>query len=139
MRVATLLAVDKPVVAGTWEHRMLSAPGAMLGMTIPGTIGIGVFLEVEVLPEDHSPQQLDVWLYIRGVDETLGVVDELIDLLHVIDGVAAPVGEISEPVIQRFDIWIPKYRVDTPRQLWFEARLENVTQAERALSLVPEI
>jgi hypothetical protein len=56
-----------------------------------------------------------------------------------ISGVVAPVGEIFEPVNQRFDIWIPNYPVDTPRQLWFEARLENVTQAERAVSLVPEI
>jgi hypothetical protein len=77
--------------------------------------------------------------YVRGVDETLGVVDEVIDLLHVIDGVVAPVGEIAEPVLQPSGIWIPGYSVDTPRQLWFEARLENVTQAERAVSLVPEI
>lgn len=139
MRVATLLALDKQVVRGSWDHRTLSVPGAVLGMAIPGTIGIGVFVEVEVQPEDYSPQQLDVWIYVRGVDETLGVVDELIELLHVIDGVVAPVGEISEPVIQRFDIWIPSYPVDTPRQLWFEARLENVTQAERAVSLVSEI
>jgi len=114
-------------------------PGAVLPTAIPGTIGIGVFVEVEVQPEDPSPQQLDVWIYVRGVDETLAVVDELIELLHVIDGVVAPVGEIFEPVNQRFDIWIPNYPVDTPRQLWFEARLENVTQAERAVSLVSEI
>jgi hypothetical protein len=139
VRVATLLPVDKQVVAGTWDHRTLSAPGGMLPIAIPGTIGIGVFLEVEVEPDDYSPQQLDVWIYVRGVDETLGVVDEVIDLLHVIDGVVAPIGEIAEPVIQRLDIWIPSYPVDTPRQLWFEARLENVTQAERAVSLVPEI
>jgi hypothetical protein len=139
MRVATLLALDKQVVAGTWDHRTLSAPGASLEMTIPGTIGIGVFVEVEVLPEDHSPEQLDIWIYIRGVDETLGIVDEVLELLHAIDRVVAPVGEIAEPVIQRFDIWIPSYPVDTPRQLWFEARLENLTQAERTVSLVPEI
>ena len=139
MRVATLLALDKQVVAGTWEHRTFSVPGAVLPMAIPGTIGIGVFVEVEVEPEDHSPQQLDVWIYVRGVDETLGVVDEVIDLLHVIDGVVAPVGEITEPVLQPSGIWIPSYFVDTPRQLWVEARLENVTQAERAVSLVPEV
>jgi hypothetical protein len=73
------------------------------------------------------------------LDETLGVVDELIELLHVIDGVVSPVGEIAEPVLQPAGIWIPSYPVDTPRQLWFEARLENVTQANRAVSLVPEI
>lgn len=139
MRVATLLALDKQPVRGSWDQKTLSVPGAVLGMAIPGTIGIGVFIEVEVQPEDSSPQQLDVWIYVRGVDETLGVVDELIELLHVIDGVVAPVGEISEPVIQSSGIWIPSYSVDTPRQLWFEARLENVTQAERAVSLVPEI
>jgi len=139
MRIATLLALDKQVVRGSWDHRTLSVPGAVLPMAIGGTIGIGVFVEVEVQAEDYSPQQVDVWIYVRGVDETLGVVDELIELLHVIDGVVAPVGEISEPVIQRFDIWIPSYPVDTPRQLWFEARLENVTQAERAVSLVSEI
>jgi hypothetical protein len=139
VRVATLLALDKQVVRGSWDHRTLSVPGAVLPAAIPGAIGIGAFVEVEVQPEDYSPRQLDVWIYVRGVDETLGVVDELIELLHVIDGVVAPVGEISEPVMQRFDIWIPSYPVDTPRQLWFEARLENVTQAERAVSLVPEI
>jgi len=139
MRIATLLVLDKQVVRGSWDHRTLSVPGAVLPMAIGGTIGIGVFVEVEVQAEDYSPQQVDVWIYVRGVDETLGVVDELIELLHVIDGVVAPVGEISEPVIQRFDIWIPSYPVDTPRQLWFEARLENVTQAERAVSLVSEI
>lgn len=139
MRVVTLLALDKQVVDGSWEHRTLSVPGAVLPTAIPGAIGIGVFVEVEVLPEDDSPQQLDVWIYVRGVDETLGVVDELIELLHVIDRVVAPVGEIAEPVNQRFDIWIPSYSVDTPRQLWFEARLENFTQTERAVSLVSEI
>jgi hypothetical protein len=55
VRVATLLAVDKQVVPGPWDHRTLSVPGAVLGMAIPGTIGIGVFVEVEVQPEDHSP------------------------------------------------------------------------------------
>lgn len=139
MRIATLLALDKQVVGGSWDHRTLSVPGAVLPMVIGGTIGIGVFVEVEVLPEDSSPQQLDVWIYVRGVDETLGVVDELIELLHVIDGVVAPVGEIAEPVNQRFDIWIGSYPVATPRQLWFEARLDNVTQTERAVSLVSEI
>jgi hypothetical protein len=63
----------------------------------------------------------------------------VIDLLHAIDRVVAPVGEIAEPVMQRFDIWIPSYPVDTPRQLWSEARLDNVTQAERAVSLLPQI
>jgi len=139
VRIATLLALDKQLVRGSWDHRTLSVPGAVLGMAIPGTIGIGVFVEVEVMPEDSSPQQLDVWIYVRGVDETLRVIDELIELLHVIDGVVAPVGEISEPVIQSSGIWIPSYSVDTPRQLWFEARLENIMQAERAVSLVPEI
>jgi len=139
LRIVTVLAVDKPLVTGTWEHRTLSAPGAMLGIAIPGMIGIGAFVEVEVEPDDYSPQRLDVWIYVRGVNETLGLVDEVIDLLHVIDDVVAPVGKITEPVIQRFDVWIPSYPVETPRQLWFEARLENVTQAERAVSLVPEI
>jgi hypothetical protein len=73
------------------------------------------------------------------VDETLGVVDKVLELLHVIDSVVAPVGEVAEPVMQRFDIWMPNYPVDTPRQLWFEARLENITQAERTVSLVSEI
>jgi hypothetical protein len=139
MRVATLLAVDEQVVGGSWDHRTLSVPGAVLPMAIPGTIGIGVFVEVEVMPEDDTPQQLDVWIYVRGLDETLGVVDELIELLHVMDGVVAPVGEIAEPVLQSSGVWIPSYSVETPRQLWFEARLENVTQAERGVSLVPEI
>jgi|ERR1035441_9852501 hypothetical protein len=139
MRVATLLAIDRQPVVEEWEHRTLSVPGAVLPMAIGGTIGIGVFVEVEILPEDHSPQQMDVWIYVRAVDETLGVIDEVIDLLHVIDGVVAPVGEIAEPVLQPSGIWIPNYSVDTPRQLWFEARLENVTQADRAVSLVPEI
>jgi hypothetical protein len=53
--------------------------------------------------------------------------------------VVAPVGEIAEPVLQSSGVWIPSYSVETPRQLWFEARLENVTQAERGVSLVPEI
>jgi hypothetical protein len=108
-------------------------------MAISGTIGVGVFVEVEVQPEDTAAQQLDVWIYVRALDGTLQVVDELIELLHVIDGAVSPVGEISEPVNQRFDIWIPNYPVDTPRQLWFEARLEGVMQSERAVSLVPEI
>jgi len=108
-------------------------------MAIPGTIGIGAFVEVEVSPEDYSPEQLDIWIYIRGVDETLGIVDEVIDLLHVADFVVAPIGEIAEPVIQRLDIWIPNYSVETAQQLWFEARLENLTQADRPVSLVPEI
>jgi hypothetical protein len=87
VRVATLLALDKQVVRGPWDHRTISAPGAVLPMAIPGTTGIGVFLEVEVEPDDYSPQQVDVWIYVRGLD----------------------------------------------------TRLENVTQAERAVSLVPEI
>ena len=58
--------------------------GAVLPMAIPRTIGIGAFVEVEVLPEDYSPEQLDVWIYAWNLDETLGVVDELIELLHVV-------------------------------------------------------
>jgi hypothetical protein len=139
MRIATLLALDKQLVRGSWDQRTLSVPGAVLPTTIPGTIGLGVFVEVEVMPEDSSAHQLDVWIYIRGLDETLQVVDELIELLHVIDGAVSPVGEISEPVNQRFDIWIPSYPVDTPRQLWFEARLDNVMQTERAVSLLSDI
>ena len=114
-------------------------PGAVLPTAIPGTIGLGVFVEVEVAPEDSSAQQLDVWIYVRALDETLQVVDELIELLHVMDREVSPVGVITEPVVQRFDIWIPSYPVDTPRQLWFEARLDNVIQTERAVSLVPEV
>jgi hypothetical protein len=139
VRVVTLLALDKQLVRGSWDQRTLSVPGAVLPTAIGGTIGVGVFVEVEVQPEDSSARQLDVWIYVRALDETLQVVDELIELLHVIDGAVAPVGEISEPANQRFDIWIPSYPVDTPRQLWFEARLDNVMQSERAVSLVPEI
>jgi len=139
VRVATLLVLDKQPVAGTWEHRTFSVPGAILPMAIPDTTRFGVFVEVEVEPEDYSPQQLDVWIYVRPVNETLQIVDELIELLHVIDGVVSPIGEIAEPVLQPFGIWIPSYPVDTPRQLWFEARLENEAQADRAVSFVPEI
>lgn len=139
MRAATLLVVDRQPVQGSWDQWTLSVPGAVLPTAIPGTIGLGVFVEVEVAPEDSSAQQLDVWIYVRALDETLQVVDELIELLHVMDREVSPVGVITEPVVQRFDIWIPSYPVDTPRQLWFEARLDNVIQTERAVSLVPEV
>jgi hypothetical protein len=107
VRVVTLLVLDKQLVGGSWDHRTLSVPGASLATDIPDTIGIGVFVEVEVEPEDYSPQQLDVWIHVRPVDETLAIVNELIELLHIIDDVVPPIGEIAEPVLQAFYMWIP--------------------------------
>jgi hypothetical protein len=139
MRVATLLVVDRQPAAGPWGEQILSVPGAILPTAIPGTVGLGVFIEIEVEPEDRLAQQLDIWIYVRPLDTSLHVVDELIELLHVVDQDVATVGEIAEPVHQSFVRWVPRYPADTPRQLWFEARLNNVPEAERWISLVPEL
>jgi hypothetical protein len=139
MRVATLLVIDRQPIAGAWGEQTLSLPGALLPTAIPGLVGLGVFVEVEVDPQDTVAQQLDVYVYVRQLDTALWVVDELTELLYLIDRQVAPVGTIAEPVNQSFVAWIPRYPVDGPRQLWFEARLNNVPEAERSISLVPGI
>jgi hypothetical protein len=138
VRVSTLLIVDRQPVAGPWGEQSLSIPGAMLPVTaLPGTVGLGVFVEVEVDPQDSVAEQLDVWVYVRPLDGALRVIDEVTDLLHMIDRRVAPVGEIAEPINQSFVAWVPRYPVTEPRQLWFEARLNNTPGAERWVSLVP--
>jgi hypothetical protein len=139
MRVATLLVIDRQPIAGAWGEQTLSLPGALLPTEIPGLVGLGVFVEVEVDPQDTVAQQLDVYVYVRPLDTALRVVDELTDLLYLIDRQVAPVGTIAEPVNQSFVAWMPRYPVEGPRQLWFEARLNNVPEAERSISLVPGI
>ncbi|HYM45742.1 MAG TPA: hypothetical protein VES65_06220 [Solirubrobacteraceae bacterium] len=139
MRVATLLVIDRQPVAGQWGEQTLNVPGALLPTLIPGAIGLGVFVEIEVDPQDTVAQQLDVWAYVRPLDSTLQVVDELIELLHLVTSPVAPVGTVAEPVNQSFVAWIPSYTVDNPRQLWFEARLNNIPEAERWVSLVPRL
>jgi hypothetical protein len=137
--VATLVLVDQRPVAGSWGEQTLSVPGALLPTVIPGSLGLGVFVEVEVDPQDTVAQQLEVWVYVRPLDDALQVVDEVSDLLHLLDHQVAPIGTIAEPVYQSFVAWMPNYPVDDPRQLWFEARLNNTPEAERSISLVPPI
>jgi hypothetical protein len=140
MRIATLLVIDRqPAAAGAWGEQTLSLPGVVLPTAIPGTVGLGVFVEVEVDPQDTRAQQLDVWVYVRPLDTALQVIDELSELLHLIDRRVAPIGTIAEPVNQSFVAWVPRYPVEHPRQLWFEARLNNVPEAERSISLVPRV
>jgi hypothetical protein len=140
MRIATLLVIDRqPATAGAWGEQTLSLPGVLLPTSIPATVGLGVFVEVEVDPQDARAQQLDVWVYVRPLDTALQVVDELSELLHLIDLRIAPIGTIAEPVNQSFVAWIPRYPVEHPRQLWFEARLNNVPEAERSISLVSRV
>jgi hypothetical protein len=140
MRITTLLVIDRqPVAAGAWGEQTLSLPGALLPAAIPGTVGLGVFVEIEVDPQDTLAQQLDVWVYVRPLDPALQVIDTLIDLLHLIDRRVAPIGTITEPVNQSFVAWMPRYPVELPRQLWFEARLNNVPETERSISLVPRV
>jgi hypothetical protein len=51
MRIATLLVIDRqPPAAGTWGEQTLSLPGVLLPAAIPGTVGLGAFIEVEVDP-----------------------------------------------------------------------------------------
>jgi hypothetical protein len=136
MRVATLLVIDRqPTAAGVWGEQVISLPGALLPTVIPGEVGLGVFVEVEVDPHDTRAQQLDVWVYVRPLDEALQVIDELSELLHLINLQVAPIGTIAEPVNQS----MPRYPVSDPRQLWFEARLNNVPEAERSISLAPMV
>lgn len=140
MRVATLLVIDQPpTAAGPWGEQILSLPGALLPTAIPGLVGLGVFVEIEVDPQDTLAQQLDVWVYVRPLDSALQVVDELNDLLHLIDRQVAPIGTLAEPANQSFIAWIPRYPVEHPRQLWFEARMNNQPEAERSISLVPRV
>lgn len=139
MRVATLVLVDQQPVAGPWGQQTLSVPGALLPTAIPGSLGLGVFVEVEVDPQDTVAQQLEIWVYVRPLDDALQVVDEVSDLLHLLDRQVAPIGMIAEPVYQLFVAWMPSYPADGPRQLWFEARLNNTPEAERSISLVPRI
>jgi hypothetical protein len=108
-------------------------------IAIPGTVGLGVFVEVEVDPQDIRAQQLDVWVYVRPLDTALRVIDELSELLHLIDRRVAPIGTIAEPVNQAFVAWVPSYPVEHPRQLWCEARLNNVPEAEQSILLVPRV
>lgn len=138
MRVATLLAIDRQPVVGEWGEQTLSVPGALLPLATPGTIGIGVFVEVEVQPDDTAAQ-LDVWMYVRPLDQSLQVIDEVSELVHVLERDVTPIGDTTAAVYQSFIGWIPSYPVEEPRQLWLEARLDNVMQTERAVSLVPEI
>jgi hypothetical protein len=76
-------------------------------------------------------------VYVRPLDDALQIIDEVVELLHLLDCRVAPVGEIAEPVHQSFVAWVPSYPVEGPRQLWFEARLDNRPEAERWVSLVP--
>lgn len=138
MRVATLLAIDRQPVVGEWGEQTLSVPGALLPLATPGTIGIGVFVEVEIQPDDTAAQ-LDVWMYVRPLDQSLQVIDEVSELVHVLERDVTPIGDTTAAVYQSFIGWIPSYPVEEPRQLWLEARLDNVMQTERAVSLVPEI
>jgi hypothetical protein len=138
VRVATLLAIDRQPVVGEWGEQTLSVPGALLPLATPGTIGIGVFVEVEVQPDDTAAQ-LDVWMYVRPLDQSLQVIDEVSELVHVLERDVTPIGDTTAAVYQSFIGWIPSYPVEEPRQLWLEARLDNVMQTERAVSLVPEI
>lgn len=98
-----------------------------------------MFVEVEINPQDTSAHQLDMWVYVRPLDPALQVIDELSELLHLIDRRVAPIGTIAEPVNQSFVAWMSRYPVAYPRQLWFEARLNNVPEAERSISFVPRI
>jgi hypothetical protein len=139
VRVATLLVIDRQPVGGEWGEQTLSVPGAVLPMAIGGTIGFGVFVEVEVQAEDRAAQQLDIWMYVRPLDQSLQVIDEVSELVHLMERDVTPVGDITAAVYQSFIGWIPSYPVQEPRQLWLEARLDNVTQSERAVSLVSEI
>ncbi len=140
VRIATLLVIDRqPAAAGAWGEQTLSLPGVLLPAAIPGTVGLGAFIEVEVDPQDTRDQQLDVWVYVRPLDPALRVIDELSELLHLVDHRVAPVGTIAEPVNQSFLVWMPRYPVEHPQQLWFEARLNNVPRAERSISLVPRV
>jgi hypothetical protein len=136
VRVATLLAIDRQPVVGEWGEQTLSVPGALLPLATPGTIGIGVFVEVEVQPDDTAAQ-LDVWMYVRPLDQSLQVIDEVSELVHVLERDVTPIGDTTAAVYQSFIGWIPSYPVEEPRQLWLEARLDNVMQTERAVS--PEI
>jgi hypothetical protein len=138
VRVATLLVIDRQPVVGEWGEQTLSVPGAVLPMAIGGTIGVGVFVEVEVQPEDTAAQ-LDVWMYVRPLDESLQVIDEVSELVHVLERDVTPIGESAAAVYQSFIGWIPSYPVQEQQQLWLEARLDNVMQTERAVSLVSEI
>jgi len=138
MRVATLLVIDRKPVAGEWGQQTLSVTGAMLPTAIPGTIDIGVFVEVEVQPED-TVAELEVWMYIRPLDESLQVIDEVNDLGHLLGENVTPVGESTVAVYQSFIGWIASYPVREQQQLWLEARLDNVMQTERTVSLVSEI
>ncbi len=140
MRIATLVVIDrKPGTAGAWGEQTLSLPGALLPTEIPGAVGLGVFVEIQVDPQDTLAQQLDVRAYVRPLDTVLQVIDELSELLHLIDRQVAPIGTLAEPTNQSFVAWIPHYPVEHPRQLWFEARLNNVPEAERSISLVPRV
>ncbi|MGH2879457.1 MAG: hypothetical protein ACRDK4_07635 [Solirubrobacteraceae bacterium] len=139
MRVATLVLVDQQPVAGPWGEQTLSVPGALLPTAIPGSLGLGVFVEVEVDPQDTVAQQLEIWVYVRPLDGALQVVDEVSDLLHLLDRAVAPIGTITEPVYQSFVAWMLSYPVDAPRQLWFEVRLNNTPEAERSISFVSPI
>jgi hypothetical protein len=138
MRVATLLVIDKQPVAGEWGQQTLSVTAAMLPTTITATIDIGVFVEIEVQPED-TPAELDVWMYVRPLDESLQVIDEVNDLVHLLEQNVAPIGKTAAAVYQSFIGWIPNYPVLEQQQLWLEARLDNVMHTERAVSLVSEI
>jgi len=138
VRVATLLVIDRQPVVGEWGEQTLSVPGALLPMATPGTIGIGVFVEVEVQPEDTATR-LDVWMYVRPLDQSLQVIDEVSELVHLLERDVTPVGDSTAAVYQSFFGGIPSYPVEEPRQLWLEARLEGIMQTERAVALVPEI
>ncbi len=126
-------------MAGAWGEQTLSVPGPLLPVAIPGSLGLGVFVEVEVDPQDVVAQQLDVWVYVRPLDDALQLVDDVSELLHIIDHRVAPIGMIAESVFQSFVAWIPAYPVPAARQLWVEARLNNTPEAERSISLVPVV
>lgn len=140
VRVTSLLIVDRQPVMGPWDSRSLNVLGLVLPVErFPGRLGLGVYVEALIEPHDVAAGQLDVWVYVRPLDDALGVVDELVELIHLIDTPVAPAGSISVPVIRWFVAWIPSYPVEQPRQLWVEARLDSEPQAERLVSLVPSL
>jgi len=139
MRIASLQVIDRRPVERPWGGQLLSVPGALVPTGASGSIGIGAYIEVAIEPHDDAAR-LDLWVYVRPLDGALQVIDEVSDLLHLIDcQEVAPVGQVAERVFQPLIVWVPSYPVGRPLQLWFEARLDDVPEAERAVSLVPDI